>query len=126
MKTLTTITAAVIALGLLTTILFVGHYSTNCLQLVWVPYVILFALMLIVEAKSSAAPSKIAVLITACLISIMSAQAYYEVSYSTSHKSTEALAFFIVPLFSIVLIPIIYLATKLLVRLIIPAREITE
>jgi hypothetical protein len=126
MKTLTTITAAVIALGLLTTILFAGHYSTNCLQLVWVPYVILFALMLIVEAKSSTAPSKIAVLITASLISIMSAQAYYEVSYSTSHKSTEALAFFIVPLFSIVLIPIIYLATKLLVRLIIPAREITE
>jgi hypothetical protein len=126
MQTLKTIIIAVITLGFLSNILIVSHYSTNCLQLVWVPYVILLGLTLRAMYKSVSADSFIAVFVTALVFSIISALAYGEVSYSTSHKSTEALVFFILPVFSMGLIPFIYLVTILVMRLIMLCKEITK
>jgi hypothetical protein len=76
--------------------------------------------------KSVSADSFIAVFVTALVFSIISALAYGEVSYSTSHHSTEALIFFILPVLSVALIPIIYLATKLVMRLIMLCKEVRK
>ena len=106
------ITLVVVALGLITTILFVGHYSTNCLRLVWIPYAILFGLIMKAEGENGSNAAKMSVLITASFVCIISGIAYYETSYGTSRSSTEALIFLILPIQSIVIIPIMYVEIK--------------
>jgi hypothetical protein len=123
MKNVRQITFAAIAAGLLTSIAIVNNYSSNCLQFIWIPYVILFVVTYVMVIRNASAASNVAILITTCIISALSALAYGEVSFGTSHSSTEGLIFFILPIFSIGLIPIIYLASKCILGLIIHVRE---
>ena len=118
MKIIPPLTFVIILAGLFSNMIIVGHYSTTAVEFVWIPYVILIGLMFLINVKKGSSISQLAALIATCAFAILSSATYYEVSYATSHKSTEALIFFILPFLSIGLIPILFLISKLLIMVI--------
>lgn len=108
MKILTAITFALAILGLFTSISIVSDYTNSPLGLVCFPYGLLIALLLYVNIANKSKSSKVSLFISACLNVLMSIPAYWGVVYGTSHSSTEALIFLVVPIYGVGLILIVY------------------
>ena len=125
MKNVTTITWTIIVLGLFTNISIVGFDSAAAALLVLLPSVILSLLTLFVKDRGNSPTSKIANLITTSVFSVVSALAYYEASGGNAHSSTDALIFLVLPIKSIVLIPVLYFVSKLILRFMAWAKQAT-
>jgi hypothetical protein len=114
MKLLSTLTFAVIALGLISTIKIVNDYTSHGLDFVLVPYIVLFVLLLYVTAQHRSKAAKVSLFISACVTGTMCVSAYAGVAYDTSHSSTEGLIFVFVPMYAVALIPVIYVLVRLI------------